>query len=72
MDFHAVANLRSWPGFRPSRLPAMGTVSATNLGPHGPTVEHADAVSQGDGQRTRFRALAKALRRALFDRFDRP
>ena len=26
-------------------------VSATDLGPHDPTVEHADAVSQGNGKR---------------------
>jgi len=50
MDFHAVANLQSWPGFLPSRLPSMGTVSATDLGPHDPTVEHADAVSHGNAQ----------------------
>jgi len=30
------------------------------------------SVRMRDGQRTRFRALAKALPRARFDRFDRP
>ena len=27
------------------------TISATDLGPHDPTVEHVDAVSHGNGQR---------------------
>ena len=35
-------------------------------------IDRADAVSDGNDKRTRFRALAKAPPRALFDRFDRP
>jgi len=39
----------------PRRVPAGGTVSATDLGPHDPTVEHADAVSQGNAHRAAIR-----------------
>ena len=48
---------RSFAAIMRIRGPAGGTVNATDLGPHDPTGEYADAVSLGNPTRSAFEAL---------------